>query len=491
MGIALAAVAIAASAALLFAYRKHRLAANRHAALQAECDTWREQARDSEKLIEHLSLALARPGIGVAALDSGNLVWSSGTWQELSAQYEFSPLLLRLRGSTRPEQTAWEWFAAGDECFRIHAVRDGRILYVTVEQFSEVGRCVTNLKEAIATCLSGGAHLEIPHSGTPFDALTTDIQLLAHAFAAIEAPLGASSDPTPTLYEGWSEEIISLREELQRIRSIVADAAHKLIPTFVGLDEKVKRQFELAEDLLRNRDVTSAGAEQCAVELFLEQMRESFEGIVAQLQSNAVVVGELATRIDQLNAGIHGVVELFGDIDRMSDQTKMLALNASIEAARAGSAGRGFAVVASEVRKLSERSSTITKQMRAVLSQLAGEVERHMQSLKESDEMIARSSQERFHEVIEQMRSAEQIITLSLDEMSRLAGGVSDDVRQAVICLQFPDLVIQLLDHAESRMTSLEAGLASPQTHYKAILGETTSHAVAQREMTAGSVHLF
>jgi methyl-accepting chemotaxis protein len=113
--------------------------------------------------------------------------------------------------------------------------------------------------------------------------------------------------------------------------------------------------------------------------------------IVDGMQTIRATINDLAEDIRQLGSNSEQIGDIVKVIDRIAEQTNLLALNAAIEAARAGEHGRGFAVVASEIRKLADGSVQATKEIaghitstQAVISEVVGAMERLTERVEES-----------------------------------------------------------------------------------------------------------
>ncbi|MDR2745113.1 MAG: bacteriohemerythrin [Desulfovibrio sp.] len=109
--------------------------------------------------------------------------------------------------------------------------------------------------------------------------------------------------------------------------------------------------------------------------------------IVSLMETVKSVITNLKAAMDELGATAGSISQIMVMINEVADQTNLLALNAAIEAARAGEAGRGFAVVADEVRKLAEKTMGATKEVETAVHAIQDETGRTVRSVEEAAEI--------------------------------------------------------------------------------------------------------
>ena len=158
---------------------------------------------------------------------------------------------------------------------------------------------------------------------------------------------------------------------------------------------------------------------------------EEMERIAASVTQSSEVVYALGER----SKAISGIVQTIREI---ADQTNLLALNAAIEAARAGEQGRGFAVVADEVRKLAERTSQATGEISAMISAIQGETQSAIVSIEAGTGQAkngaglaqqAADSLNRINRGARETMEKVDAIASAIDEQSRAGSNIADHVR--------------------------------------------------------------
>jgi PAS domain S-box-containing protein len=183
---------------------------------------------------------------------------------------------------------------------------------------------------------------------------------------------------------------------------------------------------------------------------------------LAGMQEINAKVNDTSRKILSLGEKSQSIGNITKLIDDIADQTNLLALNAAIEAARAGEVGRGFAVVAQEVRKLAERSSESTEEIRQLINEIQGETNSTIMSIEGSTKWVKKGL-----EMIEDTAKSAKEISIATQQQKF----ASDQVVQAMreidsVTKQFVSSTRQATDSA-AQLNTLSEELKSAISDFK------------------------
>ncbi|PHV01575.1 methyl-accepting chemotaxis protein [Iodobacter sp. BJB302] len=241
--------------------------------------------------------------------------------------------------------------------------------------------------------------------------------------------------------------------EMKRAVEIFADAIPALLSGFVEIADQSRLQKEMAESLFKHTAGESGGC----FESFVTETSEILTIFVDSIISNSYTAMGLVDQMEKVGKVVEEVLGVLNEIESIAKQTNLLALNAAIEAARAGEAGRGFAVVADEVRALSMRTNHFSRQIRGNVRQIHESVaiaEEAIMKLASQDMSKSMQSKVQVEKTMASIGVMNKNVESVVNELAKIANQVEHGVSNAVRGLQFQDLVNQLLLHAKGRVAA-------------------------------------
>ena len=243
----------------------------------------------------------------------------------------------------------------------------------------------------------------------------------------IKAILERTLDATSPIKKVMAKVSLGLNES----RNTLAEQKNGIEQLNVAMMQMQASTTDIAQNTTTAASDLENTFEQC------EQAQQDIYQTTDKIQNLALAVESASSSADSLTQSANSVGDLMADIQSIADQTNLLALNAAIEAARAGEHGRGFAVVADEVRNLSSRTQDSAKEINQRLTLMLSTIEQWVELMNKNKDQAnfcvesAQQSHHKIDDVVSKMQSisnAATLIATAAEEQSVVSAEITNHI---------------------------------------------------------------
>ena len=269
----------------------------------------------------------------------------------------------------------------------------------------EVTRISNGDLRAVLQDVEPGSRNEVHVIGSAINLMAENMRTLVRGVASSSSRVGTAASEL----QDAANSALGASEQASIAASGIAASVEQLSVSITHVAENANHAAQISEDA---KGVTTRGRD------VVSRAMNELERVAVDINESAVLIESLGERSKQISSVV-------GVIREIADQTNLLALNAAIEAARAGEQGRGFAVVADEVRKLAERTSVSTQEIATTVTAILEETGRAVQRMQSVSANMSGSV-----EMARQAGDSLQVIDERAQETVDVVHGIADSTRE-------------------------------------------------------------